>query len=374
VNVGQVFWGFGWETMTLEAGFLAIFLGSRDTKTPAVLIWFLRWVLFRLMFGAGLIKLRGDPCWRDWTCMFYHYQTQPLPNPLSWYFHHLPHAVQKFQTAYTLFVEIVVPWLYFAARPFCYFAGILTVIFQGCLILSGNLSWLNYLTLVICLSCFDDAFFKKFIPVVIPTQAPPGILRKTILGFLSALVLCLSLGPAVNLFSPRQMMNASFEPLHLVNTYGAFGAVTKERNEIILEGTEDELISALTKWREYEFKAKPGDVHRLPGVVAPYHLRLDWLLWFAAMDDWRYHPWILNLIWKLLQNDKEILKLIDKNPFPDQPPRFIRAVLYNYRFTTAEEKKRTGDWWSRKPLRLYLPPISLENELFRRLLHEAGWE
>lgn len=374
VNVGQLFYSFGWETMLCEVGFLAIFLGSRDTSPPAVLIWFLRWVLFRLMFGAGLIKLRGDACWRDLTCMFYHYETQPIPNPLSWYFHHLPHAFQKFQTLYTHFVELIVPWFYFAAPPFCVVAGILTAMFQGCLILSGNLSWLNYLTLAISLSCFDDTFLGKFVRILPPLQQPSGRSRKTILWVLSALVLWLSLGPAVNLFSPRQLMNASFEPFHLVNTYGAFGSVTKERTEIVLEGTDDWEVAPSTRWREYEFKAKPGNVHRRPPVIAPYHLRLDWLLWFAAMEDWRYHPWVLNLISKLLQNDREVLRLLDGNPFPGKPPHFIRAVHYRYRFTTAEEKKRTGDWWVRTPLSLYLPPLSLDNQDFQNLLREAEWE
>ncbi len=248
------------------------------------------------------------------------------------------------------------------------------MMFQGCLILSGNLSWLNYLTLVIGLACFDDAFLGKFIRIPIPVQTAPGIARKILLGILSALILCLSLGPAMNLFSRRQMMNASFEPLHLVNTYGAFGSVTKNRTEIILEGTDDWELTSSTKWREYEFKAKPGNVHRLPALVAPYHLRLDWLMWFAAMGNWRYHPWILNLVSKLLQNDKEVLGLMGKNPFPEHPPHFVRAILYSYRFTTAEEKKKTGDWWARDALGPYLPPISLDNKEFRQTLRVLEWE
>ena len=369
VNVGQTFYGFGWETMLLETGFVAIFLGSNDTKPPVALIWFLRWLLFRLMFGAGLIKLRGDACWRDLTCMFYHYETQPIPNPLSWYWHHLPPAVHKTGTLFTHFVEIVVPWGYFAARPVRAAAGILTALFQLMLIASGNLSWLNTLTIVLCIPCFDDALLAKLIPVV-----PPDVLlpmqgaRQGVIAFLSAILLILSVRPAANLVSPHQMMNASFNPLHLVNTYGAFGSITKKRMEIILEGTDEAVILPTTKWREYEFKAKPGNVHRALPIVAPYHLRLDWLMWFAAMGHWRYYPWILNLEAKLLENDNEVLKLIDKNPFPDTPPRFIRATLYHYRFTTPEEKKQSGDWWVREPVAEYLPPLSLNNPTFRKLL------
>ncbi len=373
VNIGQIFYSFGWETMTLESGFLAIFLGSDDTKPPANVIWFLRWVLFRLMFGAGLIKMRGDACWRDLTCMFYHYETQPIPNPLSWYFHHLPHWFLKFQTLYTHFIELIVPWFYFVMGPLGWTAGILTIVFQGCLILSGNLSWLNYLTIAIAISCFDDAFLSKFIRIPVPETHEPKKIRKVLLAILTALIVYLSINPALNLLSPRQMMNTSFEPLHLVNTYGAFGAVTKNRTEIVLEGTNDWQTTDKTTWREYEFKAKPGDVHRHPPLIAPYHLRLDWLMWFAAMSDWSYHPWILNLVNKFLQNDPEILKLIEKNPFPDHPPHYIRAMLYSYRFTDAEEKKKTGDWWVRTPLRPYLPPLSLDNESFAKILREAEW-
>jgi len=374
VNVGQVFYGFGWETMTLEVGFLAIFLGSRGTKPPALVVWFLRWVLFRLMFGAGLIKMRGDECWRDLTCMFTHYETQPIPNPLSWYFHHMPHGFLKLQTLYTHFVELIVPWLYFVPGPVGWAAGILTITFQGCLILSGNLSWLNYLTIVIALSCFDDAFLGRFIKQPVRTAVPQERFRKGVLAVFGALILYLSIQPALNLFSPRQMMNASFEPLHLVNTYGAFGSVTQDRTEVILEGTNDQELTSQTQWREYEFKAKPGNIHRRPPLVAPYHQRLDWLMWFAAMSDWRHHPWILNLVHKMLRNDPQTLKLIDKNPFEGHPPHYIRAVLYSYRFTDPQEKKETGSWWVRKPLRVYLPPLSMENESFRKILREMSWE
>ncbi len=374
VNVGQTFYSFGWETMTLEAGFLAIFLGSEEVQPATSVVWFLRWVLFRLMFGAGLIKMRGDACWRDLTCMFYHYETQPIPNPLSWHFHHLPHGYLKFQTLYTHFIELVIPWFYFVPGPLGWIAGILTIVFQGCLILSGNLSWLNYLTIVIAISCFDDVFLSKITRVKLPVTKAPTLFRKRILMLFVGVVLCLSIRPALNLFSAHQMMNASFEPLHLVNTYGAFGSVTKNRDEIILEGTDDHVITKQTVWKEYEFKAKPGDIHRQPPIVAPYHRRLDWLMWFAAMSDWRYHPWLINLINKLLRNDAEILKQMDKNPFPNHPPYAIRAVLYHYRFTTPEEKDKTGDWWVRKAARLYLPPLSLDNDSFREALHQMEWD
>ncbi len=375
VNVGQTFYGFGWETMLLEAGFLAIFLGSADTPPPVAVIWLYRWMLFRVMFGAGLIKLRGDACWRDLTCMFYHYETQPIPNPLSWYLHHLPPLVHRAGTAFTHFIEVAMPWLYFVPRTAGVIGGLSAVVFQVMLILSGNLSWLNYLTIAIAIPCFDDAFLGRFIPLSLSTAtgAPMGDVRRVVIGLLTVGLLSLSVRPAMNLISRTQMMNASFEPLHLLNTYGAFGSVTKERNEIVIEGTDEAAILPGTRWKEYEFKAKPGNPHRRPAVIAPYHLRLDWLMWFAAMDDYQHHPWFLNLVAKLLQNDSKTIKLMAGNPFSGAPPRYVRAVLYRYRFTTPAEKKETGDWWHRDPVRLYLPPVSLENSEFKALLQRLGW-
>lgn len=373
VNVGQTFYSFGWETLLLETGFLAIFLGSSNTSPPSVVIGLLRWVLFRVMFGAGLIKLRGDSCWRDLTCMFYHYETQPLPNPLSSYFHGLPAFAQKGSVLFTHFVELVTPWGLFGPASIACVAGIFNVAFQILLILSGNLSWLNYLTLTLSFSCFDDAFLSRLIPIVPPVTEPLSGIRQGILIGLTLLVFILSIQPVVNLVSSRQIMNTSFEPLHLVNTYGAFGSVTRERMEIILEGTEERVLTPDTLWREYPFKAQPGDPKRAPPVVAPYHYRLDWLMWFAAMSDFRYYPWLLNLTAKLLKGDPQTLSLLGPNPFSEAPPRYIRAELYRYRFTTPQEKKRTGRWWSRERVRSYLPALSLDNSEFVELLREQGW-
>ncbi len=371
VNVGQTFYGFGWETLLLETGFLATFLGPSKSQVPVVIIWLLRWVLFRVMFGAGLIKLRGDPCWRDLTCMFYHYETQPLPNPLSWMFHRFPAFIHKTGVLFTHFVELIVPFAYFLPRPICYFAGGLTILFQGMLIVSGNLSWLNYITLVLCIPCFDDVLlfkFFSFMPAVMETSK----IHQGLSYAIGVLVVVLSIRPTINLISPRQMMNASFDSLHLVNTYGAFGSVTKSREEIILEGTLDPVITPVTRWREYEFKGKPGDPKRRPALVSPYHYKIDWQMWFAAMSDYRRHPWILNLIAKFLKNDREVLSLLAYNPFPDLPPVHVRARLYRYRYSSLEEKKE-GYWWNRKVLTEYLPPLSLKNSSFRQILKDQGW-
>lgn len=373
VNVGQVFYGFGWETLLLETGFLAIFLGSSHTSPPQVIIWLIRWVLFRVLFGAGLIKLRGDPCWRDLSCLVYHYETQPLPNPLSWYFHQFPPFVHKGGVLLTHFVELVVPWGVFAPGLIGSVAGTFSILFQVVLILSGSLSWLNYVTIVLSVACFDDRILSRLIPIEVPVTEPIAGIRQGILIALTVLVVVLSVQPTLNLISPRQIMNTSFEPLHLVNTYGAFGSVTRVRREIIVEGTDDSFPTESSRWREYEFKAKPGNVKRRPPIVSPYHYRLDWLMWFAAMSEYYHHPWFLNLVAKLLAGDQDTLKLLAENPFPKAPPKYIRAGLYEYHFSGPQDKKQ-GNWWWRIPVGEYLPPLSLEDPRFRETLREQGWE
>ena len=357
LNVGQTFYGFGWETMLAETGFLAIFLGSTNTRAPVIVMWLIVWVLFRTMFGAGMIKLRSDPCWRDLTCLFYHYETQPLPNPLSWYLHHSPPWAHKAGVLFTHFTQLIVPWFYFAPAPLCYLAGGLTILFQVTLVLSGNLSWLNYITIVLCIPCFDDRFLAHVIHVSsrVGETANMSLPHSSAAGALTVVVLALSWRPARNLFSRRQLMNASFEPLHLVNTYGAFGAVTRERFEVVIKGTATETPDANAEWREYEFKGKPGDVNRRPCLVSPYHWRLDWQMWFAAMSPAEFHPWIFALMQRLLEGEKRILRLFARNPFPNAPPKFVRADWYRYEFTNPGEP----GWWTRTYAGEYLPPIAL---------------
>jgi hypothetical protein len=357
VNVGQTFYGFGWEVMLAETGFLAIFLGSADTRAPVVMIWLIVWLLFRNMFGAGMIKMRADPCWRDLTCLDYHYETQPLPNPLSWYLHHAPAWTHKLGVLFNHFVELPLPWFYFAPAPLCYWAGGLTVVFQLSLIVSGNLSWLNYITIVLCIPCFDDRFLGRFIHIV-HSSPHASVTQNAIVAAVSILILSLSWWPARNLFSRRQLMNASFDPLHLVNTYGAFGAVTRERHEIIIKGTDAATLDASIEWREYEFKGKPGAPNRRPCVVSPYHWKLDWQIWFAAMSSPELHPWIFVVMQRLLEGDRKFLRLFADDPFPEAPPKFVRADLYRYEFTGPGERA----WWKRTLLRTYLPPTALRSD------------
>lgn len=358
VNVGQIFYGFGWESLLLEAGFLAMFLGAGRSTQPVLVIYLFRWLLFRVEFGAGLIKLRGDPCWRDLTCLDYHHETQPMPNPMSWYAHRLPKLWHRIEVAGNHFTQLVVPFGLFLPQPVPDIAGGIILLTQCWLVVTGNFAWLNFLTLALSLSAFDDRLLGSLLPFARPAYEAP--LPAWWLAFslaLTALVAGLSYWPVRNLVSRRQLMNFSFNPLHLVNTYGAFGSVTRDRLEVMVEGAP---TRSHPEWREYEFKGKPGDVRRRPPQYAPYHLRLDWLMWFAAMESVIHHVWFLNFVVKLLEGDRPTLKLLRRNPFPDRPPAVIRARLYHYRFTTWSERRRSGAWWRRELIGDYLRPTSLD--------------
>jgi hypothetical protein len=372
VNVGQIFYGFGWESILLEAGFFAVFLGADTVAPQPVALWMLRWLEFRVMFGAGLIKLRGDPCWRDLTCLNYHYETQPMPNPLSWYFHWAPAWTHRAGVAFNHFSELLVPFGYFLPQPYASVAGGVTIVFQGLIMASGNLSWLNLLTIVLALPMIQGKFLggKYFAS---PTAlAEPHIVHKAFVLSAAFMVVLLSVRPVMNMLSPRQVMNTSFNPFQLVGTYGAFGSVTRTRYEVVVEGTQD-AVPGLAKWREYEFKGKPGDVMRAPPQIAPYHLRLDWLMWFAAMGNYYQHPWFVHFVEKLLEGDAATLGLLRGNPFPDGPPRYVRAMLYQYDFTTPAERRATGAWWRRELAGPWFPAVSLDDPDFQRVIAAQGW-
>jgi hypothetical protein len=358
VNIGQIFYSFGWETLLLEAGFLAIFLGAGPTVPAWPLILLFRWLVFRVEFGAGMIKMRGDRCWRDLTCLYYHHETQPMPNPLSWFFHHLPRPLHRVEVLGNFFAQLVVPFLIFAPQPIASFAGVVLVMTQAWLVLSGNFSWLNFLTMTLALSAFDDRALTLVLPVHVPHLEALPIWWQLLVVAVTILVVVLSYRPVRNLISQHQVMNTSFDPFHLVNTYGAFGSVTKVRYEIVVEGAAD--AEGDGGWRTYEFKGKPGDRRRLPRQYAPYHLRLDWLMWFAAMESPLHHRWFLAFVVKLLEGDRPTLKLLRHNPFPDHPPAAVRATLYRYRFSTFQELRQDRVWWERELVGDYLPALMLD--------------
>jgi Lipase maturation factor len=384
VHVGQTFWGYGWELLLCETGFLAIFMAPALAlrpfagSAPSVLsIVLLRWLCFRVMFGAGLIKVRGDPCWLDLTCLVHHYETQPNPNPLSLYLHHMPRWFHQAGVLFNHLVEIVAPFGVFGPRRVRHLAGSAIVVFQLMLIVSGNLAFLNWLTIVVALACFDDGLLQRLIParfrgrfLVVPSAPPPeSRARRVVTWSLCVAIAILSLNPIVNLLSPRQAMNRSFDPFQLVNTYGAFGSVSRERHEVVLEGTLDRELRSDTTFVEYEFPCKPGDPMRRPCLVSPYHYRLDWQMWFLALGSVEREPWVLNLVYKLLRGDPGIKALLAKDPFPDRPPRFVRARYYRYRFAAPGER----GYWRRELVGEFLQPVSLADSEFQGYLQYYGF-
>jgi len=372
VNVGQTFYAFGWESMLVEAGFFAAFLGPMRSVPSLVPIWILRWMLFRTEVGAGLIKLRHDECWRNLTCLYFHYETQPLPNAASAHFHRLPKPIHRAGVAFSHVVQIVVPFGLFAPQPFASIAALLIALHQLMLIVSGNYSWLNWLTVVLSFTAMSDEALHHVLPISAPALEPLSPIHQIVLFMVAGAVVVLSVRPALNLVSKNQLMNYSYNPLHLVNAYGAFGRISRERFEVTIEGAASD-EPAEDAWKEYEFKAKPGDPKRRPRQIAPYHLRLDWLMWFAAMSEYYEHPWFVHFVGKLLEGDASVLSLLRSNPFPSRPPRYIRAELYEYHFTSPDERRRTGQWWHRQLAGPYFPAVSLDTPEFRRILESQGW-
>jgi Lipase maturation factor len=385
VHIGQDWYGYGWEFQLLETGFLAIFLCPLldprpfpGRKPPVPVIWLFRWLIFRIMLGAGLIKIRGDTVWRDLTALFYYFETQPIPNPLSRWFHFLPRWELELGVAFNHAAELVAPWFVFGPRRVRHIAGVVIVLFQGVLILSGNLSFLNWLTIIPALACFDDSFWRRILPGRLAragesaeSTARPSRPMAVAGWALAALIAALSVKPVANLYSPHQVMNASFDPLEIVNTYGAFGSIGRERANIVFEGTDSAVPDETAIWKPYPYRGLPTDPHSRPSQIAPYQLRLDWQMWFAAMDSPADYPWTLHLVWKLLNDDPGVVGLFASNPFPGKPPRFVRAIAYRYQF--ADPALRDGSWWTRKRLGLWLPPLSLESGDLRGFLGAYGW-
>ncbi|EHK89119.1 lipase maturation factor family protein [Saccharomonospora azurea] len=347
VNVGQTWYAFGWESLLLETGFLAIFLGPAHTSVPTLVLWLLLWLLFRLEFGAGLIKMRGDRCWRDLTCLYFHHETQPMPGPLSWHFHHLPRWMHRVEALANHGAQLVVPFVLFAPQPAAGVAAGIVIVTQGWLMISGNFSWLNALTITLAVSAVSGTAVGVSAPDDL--TAPP-LWYGTLIIAVTAGIAVLSYWPVRNLLGRGQVMNYSFNQFHLVNTYGAFGSVTRDRYEVIVEGTDADALSADTVWREYEFKGKPGNPYRRPPQVAPYHLRLDWQLWFLSLSPRYGGRWLPVFVRKLLDGDPDVRRLLRHDPFDGRPPTFLRARLFHYRFTTPAEKAETRAWWVREPV------------------------
>lgn len=367
VNVGQRFYAFGWESLLVEAAFFAAFLGPQWMEPSIVPVLLLRWLLFRLELGAGLIKIRAGGPWRDRTALYYHHETQPMPNPLSRYAHRLPRRALRGGVLFSHFVQLVVPFGLFLPQPGAGIAALLVIGHQLLLIAFGNYAWLNWITVVLGFCALPDGWLA-WSGLESPGEFGP---RPTWWeGLLVAIALAtawLSVPVVRNLFSRRQVMNGSFNRWRIVNTYGAFGAVTQERYEIVIEGTADLNPKDEGKWKAYEFKGKPGDVSRPGPVVAPYHLRLDWLMWFLPLavqvvpggisKRGGTEQWFVALLGKLFENDPAVVGLLRHNPFPGEPPRFLRARFFRYRFAEPGEKAV----WSRSYVGDYVRAVSRED-------------
>lgn len=354
VNIGQTFYGFGWESLLLEAGFYAAFLGNAATAPPLLVIVLFRWLLFRVEFGAGLIKMRGDRCWRDLTCLDYHHETQPMPNPASRWFHHLPASLHRTEVLSNHFAQLVAPFALFLPQPVAGIGAVLMILTQGYLMISGNYAWLNLTTLLLAFAAVPDSWFG----LAVGGGSVPTWFGGVVVVVVTVGVAILSYWPVRNLLGGRQLMNFAFNRYHLVNTYGAFGSVTRHRREVVVEGASVP-DPGEGDWLPYEFKAKPGDPSRTPPQFAPYHLRLDWLMWFVALSPSYGRGWLDALVEKLLQGDRAIDQLLAVNPFPDHPPVVIRGRIVDYRFSTTAEKQESGVVWITGANRPLFGPVGL---------------
>ncbi|MDO3644737.1 lipase maturation factor family protein [Mucilaginibacter sp. L3T2-6] len=384
-HIGQDWYGYGWEIQLTETGFLAIFLcpffdmrpfPKQPPPFPVIVLF--RWLTFRIMFGAGLIKFRGDAIWRDGTALNYFFETQPIPGPLSRWFHFLPRMLLKIGVWFNWLAELVAPLFVFWPRAGRHIAGIVIIGFQIVIILSGNLSFLNWLTIVPAIACFDDAFLSGVLPRQLVRKAEAAVRgaeeqagTPRFIWIVTIILGMLSVEPALNILSAKQIMNGSFDPLDLVNTYGAFGTVGRERPNVIFEGTNDDTTGGHAIWKPYIYKGLPVLLNKRPPQIAPYQLRLDWQMWFASMSTADQYPWTYNMVWKLLHNDKDAVGLFAGNPFPGKPPRYIRATLYIYNF--AKPGNPQNLYWTRKKVGDWIPALSSDNQLLARYLKEMEW-
>jgi predicted DCC family thiol-disulfide oxidoreductase YuxK len=367
---GQVFMNFQWDYLLLEVGFLSIFLAplrlfpSRRFQNP-ISPWarfLLVWLLFRLMFMSGVVKLTsGDDCWWNLTALHYHYETQPLPTPLAWWANQFPFWFQAFSTFVLFAIEIGAPFLLFGPRRVRLIGVLALLTLQALIAATGNYCFFNLLTAALCLLAVDDAVWPRIGRKATPAPEVRGAAWPSWLLIPVTVVVLGFSGPLIwNSFFEAEwppffsLPYSYLEPFRSLNGYGLFRVMTKTRPEIIIQGSQDGVT-----WQSYEFKYKVGDLQRAPPIVAPHQPRLDWQMWFAALDDIRGEPWFMNFLARLLQGSPTVIGLLKVNPFPVAPPRYIRAELFEYHFTNALEKQQTGAWWKREEKGFYCPPVSI---------------
>src|SRR5438270_6294332 len=392
---GQAFLSFQWDILLLESGFLAIFFApwqlwprswiAATRSVSPVAMFLLKFLLFKLMFMSGVVKLTsGDNCWGwinhsfHWnalTALDYHYWTQPLPTVFAWFADKHPEWFKKFSVGFCLFVEIIVPFFIWAPRRVRLTAAGLLIFLQIAIAITGNYCFFNLLTIVLCLLLIDDASVAAVVgrgsqaPAVAASLCDARTFRAAkrllIANFAAIIVLVITmplngwhiysaLQPKANLKQPIRFLYEQLQPFYIANGYGLFRVMTKERPEIQVEGSADGI-----DWVAYEFKWKPGDVNRAPRWCAPHQPRLDWQMWFAALGGPRQEQWFGNFVVRLLENEPSVTRLLARNPFPDKPPKYVRAVLFKYQFTTSEEHRTTGAWWKRREIGEFFPEASL---------------
>lgn len=376
--VGQDFLSFQWDILLVETGFLAIFLSpfsiipkSKNLIVSPIIRWLFTWLLFRLMLASGVVKLAsGDPTWHNLTALTYHFETQPLPTWIGWFVHQLPDWFLVFSTAVMFLIELFVPFFIFFPRRFKLLTFWILVAFQTLIALTGNYCFFNLLAIALCLWLIDDRSWPGSIQKAFSKWLPksgkeihsdfynwPKWTRVSLFWvviFMSGiLMISATFGIRVSWPTPVRHIYSVISPFHVVNSYGLFAVMTTERPEIIVEGSNDG-----KNWKAYLFKYKPDDLSKRPSFVEPHQPRLDWQMWFAALGDVRQNPWFVNFCLRLLQGSRPVLDLLKENPFPQMPPKFIRAVVYNYQFTNFKERSESGDWWKRRFEGQYLRPIS----------------
>ncbi len=360
----QEFTSFQWDLLLLESGFLALFLPVRS----GAVIWLFRWLVFRFMFLSGWVKYHGDADWLSLSVLEVHFQTQPLPTVFAWYAHQLPAWFLKLSVAVTLIIELIVPFLLFLPRPFRMLAGACFILLETMILITGNYNFFNLLTIFLCIFLFDDDSLKRITPAALQrfiarresARRARGVQRLRQLSVvMAAWIFCAS---ALQLFTflsgrpvpgPLAVIQDLPGPLRVVNTYGPFAAMTDIRHEILIQGSHDQ-----RQWHDYRFPYKPGDPRQAPRWVAPHQPRLDWQMWFAALSDADRTPWFLALMYRLLEGSPAVTKLFADNPFPDKPPKYLRAMYYEYRFSSPRERRDTGAWWVNELRGMYLPPVT----------------
>jgi hypothetical protein len=340
-SVGQDFLAFQWDLLLVEAGFLAIFADASGVR-----VWLFRWLVFRLIFSSGAVKLLShDATWRNLTALHFHYETQPLPTPPAWYMYQLPMAFQRASTAFVLAVELLAPFLFFGPKRVRHVGAWLTIGLQVLILLTGNYAYFNWLTIALAMFLFIEPDGASRSPAHTIVSAALAAFVGVVSGLLLLEMFSVAL-PA----GGAEILHA-VDPLRMVNSYGLFAVMTTTRPEIVVEGSDDGV-----EWKAYEFRYKPGDAMRAPPVVAPHQPRLDWQMWFAALGSYPENRWFVNFMKRLLEGSTPVLRLLGYNPFPHGPPRYIRARVFLYEFTNYGERA----WWRREDRGFYFPPASLK--------------